>query len=369
MEQRRIAGLVALGLLAACHNITRIDDTQFGATSFVVDQTTAHGGGPRVAITDTGKWRFEVPLICDGQEFIELTNSAKLRSKPNVATFVVGILATAIGGVATVSSWSSDGRDANPLSYAGPLSIATGGILMVGPWIGNGEVKVPGSTEKRPRFKRQGECGARPIAARTAVLEFRGVRVFGTVNDAGEFAVSPYQFIDAFDAGKIPALDIKATLSTATGTQEIVTVLDASLLAARKAAFLATADFDSQVKPFRVVPEFERPTLRTSLTTVNGAPALRVVVAAKNNGPGPAWALRAHIVANVPDVDGRVIYLGHVPKGSTVQRELLIPLDDEGAARLRGAELSLSLDFSDAYGTAPSVPVRFVGAVLNDAPR
>jgi hypothetical protein len=79
--------------------------------------------------------------------------------------------------------------------------------------------------------------------------------------------------------------------------------------------------------------------------------------------------LRAHIVANVPDVDGRVIYLGHVPKGSTVQRELLIPLDDEGAARLRGAELSLSLDFSDAYGTAPSVPVRFVGAVLNDAPR
>jgi hypothetical protein len=128
-------------------------------------------------------------------------------------------------------------------------------------------------------------------------------------------------------------------------------------------------DFDAHIEPFRMVPNFDRPLLRTSLTTVSGAPALRVVVTATNTGPGDAWALRAHIVANVPDVDGRLIYLGHVAKGATVQRELLIPLDQAGAQRLRDSDLSLSLDFSDAYGTAPSVPVRFVGAVLNDAPR
>lgn len=361
--------LASATLLAACHNATRIEDTRPGAVSFVVDQSTAHGGQPRIAITEQSRWRFEIPLLCDGQEFVEQNNSAKVRYRPNVATFVVGVVVGTLGAIATASSWTSDGRSNNPLSYAGPIGIATGGVLMIGPWIGNGEVEIPGSTEKRPRFKRQGECGSRPIAARTALLEFRGVRVFGTVSDDGEFSVSPYQFVDAFDAGKIPAFDITATLATATGIQQVTTVIDASVLASRKQAFLRTADFDAHIEPFRLVPNFDRPLLRTSLTTVSGAPALRVVVAATNTGPGDAWALRAHIVANVPDVDGRLIYLGHVAKGATVQRELLIPLDQAGAERLRGGELSLSLDFADAYGTAPSVPTRFVGAVLNDAPR
>ncbi len=361
--------LAAATLLAACHNATRIEDTRPGAVSFVVDQTTAHRGLPRIAITEQGRWRFEIPLLCDGQEFVEQSNSAKVRYRPNVATFVVGVIVGTLGVIATASSWTSDGRSTNPLSYAGPLGIATGGVLMIGPWIGNGEVEIPGATTTRPRFKRQGECGSRPIAARTALLEFRGVRVFGAVNDNGEFSVSPYQFVDAFDAGKIPAFDITATLTTATGIQQLTTVLDASVLASRKPAFLGSAEFDARIEAFRIVPNFDRPKLRTSLTSVGGVPALRVVVAVTNTGPGEAWALRAHIVANVPDVDGRVIYLGHVAKGATVQRELLIALDEAGAQRLRGGELSLSLDFADAYGTAPSVPVRFVGAVLNDAPR
>lgn len=365
-----LVGMVTAGLLlSACHNVTRIEDTRPGAVSFVVDQSTARGGLPRIAITEQGRWRFEIPLLCDGQEFVEQSNSAKVRYRPNVATFVVGVVVGTLGAIATASSWTSDGRSNNPLSYAGPVGIATGGVLMIGPWIGNGEIEVPGATEKRPRFKRQGECGSRPIAARTALLEFRGVRVFGAVNDDGEFSVSPYQFVDAFDAGKIPAFDMTATLTTATGTQQVATVLDASVLASRKQAFLRTADFDAHIEAFRIVPNFERPMLRTSLTSVAGAPALRVVVAVTNTGPGAAWALRAHLVANVPDVDGRLIYLGHVAKGATVQRELLIPLDEIGAQRLRGGELSLSLDFADAYGTAPSVPIRFVGAVLNDAPR
>lgn len=365
----RVGLVTSATLLAACHNVTRIEDTRPGAVSFVVDQTTAHGGQPRITITEQSRWRFEIPLLCDGQEFVEQHNSAKVRYRPNVATFVVGVVVGSLGAIATATSWTSDGRGNNPLSYAGPVGLATGGAFMIGPWIGNGEVEIPGATEKRPRFKGQRECGSRPIAARTAMLEFRGVRVFGTVNDDGEFSVSPYQFVDAFDAGKIPAFDITATLITAVGTQQLTTVLDASVLASRKQAFLRSADFDAHVEPFRIVPNFDRPLLRASLTTVSGVPALRVVVAATNTGPGEAWAVRAHIVANVPDVDGRLIYLGHVAKGATVQRELLIPLDAAGAQRLRGGELSLSLNFADAYGTAPSVPVRFVGAVLNDAPR
>ena len=365
-----LVGVVAAGtLVTACHNVTRIEDTRPGAVSFVVDQPTAHGGLPRIAITDQGRWRFEIPLLCDGQEFVEQRHSAKVRYRPNVATFVLGVVIGTLGVIGTATSWTRDSSSDNPLRYAGPIGVATGGVLMIGPWIGNGEIEVQGATEKRPRIKRQGACGSRPIPARTALLEFRGVRVFGTVNDDGEFSVSPYQFVDAFDAGKIPAFDLTATLTTATGIQQVSTVLDASVLASRKQAFLRTADFDARVEPFRIVPNFDRPMLRTSLTTVAGAPALRVVVAVTNTGPGAAWALRAHLVANVADVDGRVIYLGHVAKGATVQRELLIPLDETGAQRLRGGELSLSLDFADAYGTAPSVPIRFVGAVLNDAPR
>ncbi len=84
--------LTAVASLTACHNATRVEDTRPGAVSFVVDQTTAHGGQPRIAITEQSRWRFEIPLLCEGQEFVEQNNSAKVRYRPNVATFVVGVV-------------------------------------------------------------------------------------------------------------------------------------------------------------------------------------------------------------------------------------------------------------------------------------
>jgi hypothetical protein len=365
----KLATIAIIGIAASCQNISRIDDTVPGRVSFVVDQTTAQGTVARIGFGPNGRLRFETPLFCEGQEFVELTTNTTVRSTPNVATFVVGVVISTVGIAATVRSLSNNGRSNDPLTYLGPVAVATGAALMIGPWFGNGTTDVPGPTEKRPRFKRRGECGARAIAGRAALIEVRGIRVYGSVDDEGLFSVPAYQLVDAFEQSKIPSWDMHATLWTAEGERQINCVLDASVIAANKKYFLKTADFDSSIKSFNLTPQFDRPTLRASLTTVNGTPAVRVVIAMTNSGPGDAWAMRAHLIADVPDIDGRVIYFGAVAAGKSVQRELLIPITSTAEKRLASADVALSVDFADAYGAAPSVPVRFVATMLHDAPR
>ena len=64
-----------------------------------------------------------------------------------------------------------------------------------------------------------------------------------------------------------------------------------------------------------------------------------------------------------------MLYVGHLAKGASIARELLIPLTDEAAAQIRGSTLELSVELRDAHGTAPATPIRFQGPVLGDAPR
>jgi hypothetical protein len=47
----------------------------------------------------------------------------------------------------------------------------------------------------------------------------------------------------------------------------------------------------------------------------------------------------------------------------------LVPLAPDVADRVRGSQLDLSAQLLDAHGTAPAMPVRLSGIVLNDMPR
>jgi hypothetical protein len=360
--------LASIGMVDACHIAQRVADTTRGASSLVTDQMTATGGAARITVSDRGRWRFEVPLMCIAQQYVEFQNNEIVTTKPNMATFVVGIVAGAVGSVLTARGVLSDFNRQNPLNYLGPLSLATGVSFMAGPWFGNGQTDVSGPTEKRPVGKVQVPCGTRPLPGRTAQIEFRSTKLFGTVNDNGEFSVSPFQTADVFDLATMQGWDVRATLQTQDGELSFANVIDVSVLAPLRDVFLAGADFDSRIEPVGVIPMFEPPIVYVSLANVGDEAALRVVLSVTNRG-GDSWALRARIDSSVPEVNGRLLYIGHVGKGQTVVRELLIWLAPQAAAALRGSQLTLSAQLLDAHGTAPALPVRFSGIVLNDMPR
>jgi hypothetical protein len=360
--------LASASIWHACHVQQRVADTTRGATTLVVDQLTATGGTARIAVTDRGRWRFEVPLMCTAQQYVEFQNNEIVTTEPNMATFVVGIVAGAVGGVLTARGVLSEFNRNNPLNYAGPIALATGVSLVAGPWFGNGQTDVSGRVEKKPVGKVQVPCGTRPIPGRTAQIEFRSTKLFGTVNDNGEFSVSPFQTADVFDLATMQGWDVRASLQTQDGDLSFANVIDVSVLAPLREVFLSGADFDSRIEPVGVIPRFEPPAITARLTNVGDAVALRIILSVANQG-GDSWALRARIESSLPDVNGRLLYFGHVAKGQTVVRELLVPLAPDVADRVRGSQLDLSAQLLDAYGTAPAMPVRLSGIVLNDMPR
>jgi len=360
---------LALVLACACHVTTTTELTRPTVTERItlVDQASARP--PTLVLTDTGRLRFVEPLDCPSEELVATTTTIEKATGPNLATFVVGVIVTAAGGVLAVRGMTSDDRS-NASTYAGAGALAVGLPLTFGPWIGHRKELHPGPAS--PPVRRGGPsepCGERALPATSATLAVHGLEVHGTVDADGVFAISPYQLVDAYAATEVPAWDVRATVDTPSGPRTIEVVIEGGALATRAAAFLARADFDARIEPLRLVPGLVAGTLRASLTTTERGPALRLVLPVKNEGPGEAWALRGRIASTARAVDGRVLYIGHLARGAQVTSELLIPLSTAAADELRGSTLDVSLVLRDAHGTAPETPVRFRGLVMGDAPR
>jgi hypothetical protein len=270
-----------------------------------------------------------------------------------------------------VSGIAGDDPGSSPLVYAGAGALGAGLTFAIGPWIGNRVDRQPGPESAPIRRPGPSEpCGERPLAARTATLTVRGLEVRGRIDSDGVFAVSPYQLVDAFEQTAVPTLDVHAAVDAEGGARTIDTIIDGGMLARRAPAFLANASFDARIEPMRIVPNLAPGVLRVSLTTTANGPAIRVVLPVKNDGPGPTWALRGRVVAPAaPAIDGRVLYAGHIAKGSTGEVAGMIPIGDAAAAALRNTELDLSLELRDAHGTAPTTPIRYRGPIMVDAPR
>ncbi len=355
---------------SGCH-VTR----QTEVTHPTTEQTIQHPEGavarrPVLVLSETGALRFVEPLDCPTERIVSSTTAIEIETRPNLATFVVGVIATAVGGVMTIGGLTDKDGAGNPVTYAGVGLFAVGLPFAVGPWLGLHNELREGETTTPQRVPGPSvPCGARGLQARGATLTIRGVEVHGAVAEDGTFSVSPYQLIDAYAPTTVNAWDIAAVVETTSGARTIEAVIDGAALATHAQEFLAHADFDAKVQPLRLVPGIVAGTLRASLTSMTTGAALRVVLPIKNDGPGDSWGLRGQLTSSTKAVDGRMLYIGHLAKGQAISRELLIPLTVAAADLIRGATLDLSIELRDAHGTAPATPVRFRGNVLNDAPR
>lgn len=363
--------MLALGVLVtACHVTRQSELVTPLATERIVHQEGAQPRKPALVLTDAGTLRFIEPLECPTEEKVTTSTVTETEIGPNLATFVVGVIATSIGGVLAVRGLAGDDA-ASPLTYTGFASVAAGLPFAIGPWIGNRTERVPhGENTEQLRPGPSQSCGERALPASMATLTINGIEVHGKVAADGTFSVSPYQLVDAFDTKKLPTFDITAMVETPGGARTVQSLIEGGALATRAPAFLAHVDADMKVEPMRLVPGIVAGTLRASLTQTADGPAMRIVLPLKNDGPGEAWAIRGMLTSSTTKaIDGRVLYIGRLAKGGTLSRELLIPLTQNAADAIRNDTIELSIELRDAHGTAPSTPIRFRGAVLVDLPR
>jgi hypothetical protein len=360
---------VGLGLLAGCHVLAQSETTRAISTERIVHAEGAIAHRATLALTDAGRLRFVEPLECPTEEVVHQHATIEVAIRPNLATFTVGVLAAAAGGVMLTTGLFSHEPSGSPYTYLGLAGIAAGLPLAIGPWLGDrvelrdggdpGVVRRPGPSQP---------CGERPMVARSATLDVGGLEIRGAVDSEGVFAIAPYQWTDAYRAASAPPSEITAVVDAAGGPRTVAAVLDPRWLAAHAADFLAHADFDGEIQPLRVVPGIAAGALGVRL--VNGADgaAVHVVLPLRNAGPGDAWAVRGQINApGAPAIDGRMLYVGKLARGAAVSRELVIPVSTRAAGALRGQTVELSVELRDGHDTAPSTPVRFRG-VLAEAP-
>jgi hypothetical protein len=360
---------VGLGLLAGCHVLAQSETTRAISTERIVHAEGAIAHRATLALTDAGRLRFVEPLECPTEEVVHQHATIEVAIRPNLATFTVGVIAAAAGGVMLTNGLLSHEPSGSPYTYLGLAGIGAGLPLAIGPWLGDrveirdggdpGVVRRPGPSQP---------CGERPMVARSATLDVGGLEIRGAVDAEGVFAIAPYEWIDAYRAASAPPSEITAVVDGAGGPRTVAAVLDPRWLAAHAADFIAHADFDGGIQPLRVVPGIAAGAL--SVRLVNGADGavVHVGLPLRNAGPGDAWAVRGQINApGVPAIDGRMLYVGKLARGAAVSRELVIPVSARAAGALRGQTVELSVELRDGHDTAPSTPVRFRG-VLAEAP-
>jgi hypothetical protein len=369
---RRLTVVAALLAAAACHVRDHNELTTPIATERVLHAEAAVARRPAIVWTEAGQLRFVEPLECPSDELVRQRTTIETVIRPNLATFTVGVIAAAIGGVMATSGLFSSDRGGTPVTYVGFAGLAVGLPLAIGPWLGNHtETREP--PDAGPPLRRPGPsqpCGDRPLAARAATLEVSGLQIHGAIDRDGRFAISPYQWIDAYAAAAVPAADLAATVAGDAGARTIATVLDSKAIAAHAAAYLAQQGAGAAIAPLRLVPGIVPDPLHASLVTTDEGDALRVVLALHNDGPGDASGVRGQITAPAtPAIDGRMIYVGTLARGAAVARELVIPLAASAASALRGQAIELSVELRDAHGTAPTTPIKLRTTLRGDPVR
>ena len=365
----RSAVLVAVAC-TACHVIERVPDLRPGDPVITLHQDRARALPAAITVTPDGRFRLVEPRLCPTTEIVEMQGSTIVRTKPNYATFVVGAILTSLGAVGTAVAIGEGHPQDHPLAYVSPIGLGAGLVFAIGPFVGTGEDRTYDAAHKIERNGKDAPCGGAPLAARTAILSWRGLRAVATVDGDGYLSTSPFELVDAFGAGRGPAFDVGADVTMQDGARHAIqSVIAGADLVKGRDAFLARIGVDGRWEQLRKVPRVEPGTMRVSRTTIGGKPVLRVVLPLDNNGPGDAWQVRGEIATQDPEVDGRTIYVGHLaPHGHTIAT-VDIPLSDESDRAIADSTLELAVTLIDADATTSAEPVRFKGQVLQDVPR
>jgi hypothetical protein len=351
--------LVVLALASACHTITRDRLIRPGAPERVVDRERATAGALALVVTERGRWRIIEPLDCPSAERTPRTTAVEVTTKPNYATFVVGVIGLSLGAIATVSAASRGDTD-SPFLYGGIALAGVGLPFTIGPLVGNGAVVLQeGGLAFDTRVGPNVRCGERAARARSAQLKIAGLDIASPIDGDGVLTVAPYDVIDAF--APIPA--IAWDVSGRVDDRALTGVLDRRALTSGAAAYLAASGLEVRVEPLRQVPSLTTGPLRaTLLAAPESRTAARVAITITNQGPGSVWALRGQLSApSAPALDGRMLYGGALAKGQTRELTIHIPLSDAAAAALADKPLALSIELRDAHATVPATPIRLRG--------
>jgi len=344
---------IAVLALAGCHVTSANEVTRYGAIDYVRHPDGAVARKPALVLGDAGALRFVEPLECPTDELVVAHTTTEIVTRPNFATFVVGVVATAVGGVLAVRGAFGDG---GPATYAGIAGVAVGLPLAIGPFTGNHKELREGPAVAPVRRPGPSEaCGERPLAAPAATLEIAGREVYGAIDDNGVFAVSAFELVDAYQSA-IASVDYTARLDDG---RTIAGVIDGRALASRAPAFLADGRFDGKIEPLRAVPDIRAKPPAAML----GDGWVRIVMRLENRGPGEAFGVRAAITASQPALDGRILYIGRLGRGAQVSALITIPISRAAGDALRGTEVDIAVELRDAHGTAPATPLHFRGVL------
>ncbi|HUH01616.1 MAG TPA: hypothetical protein VML75_06450 [Kofleriaceae bacterium] len=360
----RSAGLLLALAAVGCHVTSRVETTTFGESREVARDEPPRALEPTVTMAASGRLVFVEPLVCAHDVVAEQRGETLVRTRPNMATVIIGLIGVSLGAVTGVIGLSDDDPAGAPATYLGALGLVAGAPLVIGPFFGNGAERVPTSSREIVRDHVDRRCGMRPVRAKAALLRHGALQIFGDVSEAGEFEVSAFTFVDAFALHKSSGLELQAELYGDDGGSERRTVsmiLDPQSLARGREGFFASVGVDGTIERLSKVPRVAATDLQIT-RVAQPRPHLEITVAIRNQGPGEAFGVRGELSAGLPALTGRYVYFGRVAPGATATATLRVHTQGD-AAELDGANLSVVI--SDAHATTSSVPFRRSGPILS----
>ena len=142
MQRAQWLAIVALAALVAapstaCHVVVQSETTRPFATERIPHPEAIVARQPTAVWTQTGQLRFVEPLTCPTEEIIRQHATIEVVTRPNLATFTVGVIAAALGGVMLTSGLFSSQPGSNLYTYGGLAGVGVGLPFAIGPWLGN----------------------------------------------------------------------------------------------------------------------------------------------------------------------------------------------------------------------------------------
>jgi hypothetical protein len=359
----RATPIVTAAALVACHVTVTSEITRTQPTRTWLDRPRATATGSAIALDHRGHLRFVETLVCPAEAVTHVEPERQRRVRPNLATFVVGVVATATGAIATLTGVSGDDPAASPVTWGGVALLGVGLPLAIGPWLGTGtRTEYPGARAER-RELGPAPCGERSTGATAATLAIGDRTVYGRVDADGALAVPVFSWIDAFTTGGRDGFAVRAEL-THGAVRRLEGVIQAADVAAVRDAFLRGAGIDARVEPLRQVPRVTIAGVLVDHHASDGNPGVRIRVQVENAGPGDVWQLRATIGSALPELDGRIVYIGHVPPRAATGGYSWVPLAPATYRSVVGAPLELTVRLADAHGVVSDQPVPWRGVPL-----
>lgn len=358
------AALLLMAAAAGCHVTSRVETTTFGESREVARDEPPRALEPTVTMAASGRLVLAEPLVCGHDVVAEQRGEAVVRTRPNMATMIVGLIGVSLGAVTGVIGLSDEDPAGAPATYLGALGLVAGAPLVIGPFFGNSTERVPTSSREIVRDRVDRQCGMRPVRASAALLRRGALQIFGEVSEAGELEVSPFTFVDAFALHKNTGLELQIELYGGDGGEErrtVSAILDPRTLARGRDGFFASIGIDGTIERLSKVPRVSATDL-TITRVAQPRPHLEITVTVHNQGPGEAFGVRGELSSRLPALADRYVYFGRVGPGATATATLRVHSQGE-AAELDGAKLEVVI--SDAHATTSSVPFRRSGPILS----